>query len=67
MYAAFRWVECGGHTRRHWPARNYRPLPQAWAAAGGLRVQSGAVTYDLLHASVAEIHARLISTDCSTG
>ena len=61
MYAAFRWVESHGGT--YLAAIGRREVLDLYLKPGlqpaGCSVQSGAVTYDLLHASVAEVRARL--------
>ncbi|MFM8470175.1 MAG: aminotransferase class I/II-fold pyridoxal phosphate-dependent enzyme [Limisphaerales bacterium] len=61
MYAAFRWVEAHGGTRLM--AIGRREVVDLYLRGGlepvGLAVQSGAVTYDVLQASVAAVRARV--------
>lgn len=61
MYAAFRWVEAHGGT--HIVAIGRHEILPVYLKAGlrdcGMQVQSGAVTYQLLHASVASLRQRL--------
>ncbi len=61
MYAALRWVEAHGGTRI--VAIGRREILDLYLRVGlravGLSAQSGAVTYDLLMASVAELRARM--------
>jgi histidinol-phosphate/aromatic aminotransferase/cobyric acid decarboxylase-like protein/GNAT superfamily N-acetyltransferase len=60
MYAAFRWVESHGGT--HIAAIGRREILDLYLKAGlrpiGLSAQSGAVTYDFLHVTIAELRAR---------
>ena len=62
MYAAFRWVEA--HGGRHIVAIGRREILELYLKVGllpaGKSVRSGAVTYDLLHASIPEIRATLL-------
>lgn len=66
MYAAFRWVEAHGGT--HLAAIGRRAVLDLYLKPGlhpvGLTVKSGAVTYDFLHATVAEIRERLDAFAC---
>ena len=61
MYAAFRWSEARGGT--HVVAMGRQEIRSIHLRVGlkptGLNVQAGAVTYGLLHATIAEIHAAL--------
>jgi histidinol-phosphate/aromatic aminotransferase/cobyric acid decarboxylase-like protein len=61
MYAAFRWIEARGGT--HIVAIGRKEIRSIHLRVGlkptGQDVQSGAVTYGLLHASLADIHAAL--------
>ncbi|HWH68736.1 MAG TPA: GNAT family N-acetyltransferase, partial [Candidatus Sulfotelmatobacter sp.] len=61
MYAAFRWVE--SHGGQHLAAIGRREILDLYVKAGlkpaGKFTQCGRVTYDLLHASVPEMRARL--------
>lgn len=61
MYAAFRWSEVRGGT--HVVAMGRKEIRNLHLRVGlkptGLNVQAGAVTYGLLHATAAEIHAAL--------
>jgi len=61
MYAAFRWAEARGGT--HIVAIGRKEIRSIHLRVGlkptGQDVQSGAVTYGLLHATVADIHAAL--------
>jgi histidinol-phosphate/aromatic aminotransferase/cobyric acid decarboxylase-like protein/GNAT superfamily N-acetyltransferase len=63
MYAAFRWVEA--HGGEHIAAIGRREVVDMYLRAGlkpaGRSAQSGAVTYDLLHAEVAGIRQTLQS------
>lgn len=60
MYAAFRWVESHGGTDI--AAIGRREVLELYLKAGlrpiGLSVKSGAVTYDFLHATVADLRTR---------
>lgn len=60
MYAALRWVESHGGT--HLAAIGRREVLDLYVKAGlrplGLSAQSGAVTYDFLHATVAALQRR---------
>lgn len=61
MYAAFRWVEA--HGGKQLVAIGRREVLSIYLRAGlreaGMSAQSGAVTYDLLHASIAEVRENL--------
>ena len=61
MYAAFRWVEAHGGT--HIMAIGRREVVELYLKGGlepvGLTVQSGAVTYDALHATTTVMRERL--------
>jgi len=61
MYAAFRWVEAHGGTRV--VAIGRREVVAMYLRCGlepvGLTVQSGAVTYEILHASTAGLRKRM--------
>ena len=61
MYAAFRWIEARGGT--HIVAIGRREIRSIHLRVGlkptGQDVQSGAVTYGLLHGTMADIHAAL--------
>jgi len=61
MYAAFRWIEARGGT--HIAAIGRKEIRSIHLRVGlkptGQDVQSGAVTYGLLHGTMAEIHAAL--------
>jgi len=61
MYAALRWVEA--HGGEHIVAIGRREVLELYLKTGlepvGLSAQSGAVTYDLLHASTTGLRARL--------
>ena len=61
MYAAFRWVESHGGT--HLVAIGRREVVDFYLRSGlrpvGLSTQSGAVTYDLLHATLAAMRPHL--------
>jgi len=63
MYAAFRWVE--SHGGEHVVAigrREILPLyTRAGLETGNLSVKSGAVTYELLHASVSALRAHTVT------
>lgn len=61
MYAAFRWIEARGGTRI--VAIGRREVVEMYLRSGliptGRSVQSGAVTYDLLHGSIDSIRERI--------
>ncbi|MBI4664034.1 MAG: histidinol-phosphate aminotransferase family protein [Verrucomicrobia bacterium] len=61
MYAAFRWIEA--HSGTHIAAIGRREILDLYLKTGlqpvGISAKSGEVTYDFLHASVAEVRARL--------
>ena len=61
MYAAFRWSEARGGT--HLTAMGRKEIRNLHLRVGlkptGQNVQAGAVTYGLLHATMAEVHAAL--------
>jgi histidinol-phosphate/aromatic aminotransferase/cobyric acid decarboxylase-like protein len=63
MYAAFRWIEARGGTRI--VAIGRREVVEMYLRSGllptGQAVQSGAVTYDLLHGSIDAIRERIKS------
>src|SRR5258706_503230 len=63
MYAAFRWIEAHGGTRI--VAIGRREVVEMYLRSGliptGRAVQSGAVTYDLLHSSIDAIRERIKS------
>jgi histidinol-phosphate/aromatic aminotransferase/cobyric acid decarboxylase-like protein len=65
MYAALRWVEAHGGT--HIAAIGRREVLELYLKAGlhamGRRVASGAVTYELLHATVPELRERASQLD----
>ena len=60
MYAAYRWAESHGATQI--AAIGRREIVDLYVKAGlrtlGLSAQSGAVTYDFLHATITELRAR---------
>ncbi|MEO6005630.1 MAG: aminotransferase class I/II-fold pyridoxal phosphate-dependent enzyme [Opitutus sp.] len=62
MYAAYRWAESHGATQI--AAIGRREIIELYVKAGlrslGLSAQSGAVTYDFLHATVAELRTRTL-------
>src|SRR5436305_385557 len=61
IYAALRWVEAHGGT--HIAAIGRQEVLDLYMKVGlqpiGIRVQSGAVTYEFIHATVAELRARV--------
>jgi histidinol-phosphate/aromatic aminotransferase/cobyric acid decarboxylase-like protein len=61
MYAAFRWVEAHGGT--HLMAIGRHDLLEMYLRGGletaGVSIQSGAVTFDVLHATVADVRSRM--------
>jgi histidinol-phosphate/aromatic aminotransferase/cobyric acid decarboxylase-like protein len=63
MYAAFRWVESRGGS--HVVGIGRREVVELYLKAGlqlvGMSTRSGAVTYDLLHATISEIRAAILS------
>lgn len=62
MYAAFRWIE--SHGGRHVVAIGRREILDLYIKSGlkpaGICTRSGRVTYDLLHATVEEMRAKLL-------